>query len=313
MEVMAGRATIGNLAEFVVYVNMLTWPVASLGWVVTLIQRAAASQKRINEFLHFDPDIVSGNVTVEPFEGHIQFHQVSYQYPGTEVPALKEITFELPPGKTLGITGRTGSGKSTLAMLLLRQDDIQQGTIRLDGKDIKSIHLPSYRRLTGYVPQDAFLFSDTIMANITFGKAGARTEEVMEAARLAEVHQDIEQFSHGYETVIGERGITLSGGQKQRIAMARAFLRKPRLLVLDDCLNAVDTQTEKAILSNIKKISSGITTVLISHKLSVIRHADEILVLDHGSIAEKGKHEELIHAGGIYAGIHQLQQMEIMA
>ncbi len=313
MEVMAGRATVGNLAEFVVYVNMLTWPVASLGWVVSLVQRAAASQKRINEFLLFTPDIIPGNDFMESFNGHIEFKQVSYQYPGTEVHALENISFDLKPGKTLGITGMTGSGKSTLAMLLLRQDDVNRGEIFIDGRNLKNIHLQQYRSFTGYVPQDAFLFSDTIMANIRFGAAEADDDSVMEAARLAEVHYEIVQFAQGYETVIGERGITLSGGQKQRIAMARAFLRKPSLLILDDCLSAVDANTEKAILKNIKRISAGVTAIIISHKLSAIQHADEIIVMDHGKIAEKGKHYDLIKAGGIYAGIHQLQQMEVFA
>lgn len=311
MEVMAGRATVGNLAEFVVYVNMLTWPVASLGWVVALVQRAAASQKRINEFLDFRPDIVSGNDSLEVFNGHVRFNHVSYQYAGTEVQALDDISFDLKPGTTLGITGRTGSGKSTLAMLLLRLDDVTSGEILIDGKNIKNFRLTEYRNVTGYVPQDAFLFSDTISANIRFGAADASLHAVMQASRLAEVHLEIEQFALGYETIIGERGITLSGGQKQRIAMARAFLRKPKLLILDDCLSAVDANTEKAILSNIKKLSAGVTTIIISHKLSAIQHADEIIVLDHGRIAEKGKHNDLIRAGGIYAGIHELQQMEV--
>lgn len=313
LEVMAGRATVGNLAEFVVYVNMLTWPVASLGWVVTLVQRAAASQKRINEFLSFAPDIISGKVNIKSFTGQIQFNHVSYQYPGTEVQALLDISFNVQSGQTLGITGRTGSGKSTLAMLLLRQDDINSGEILVDGINLRELNLTEFRNLAGYVPQDAFLFSDTILANIKFGAVNADLHSVTEAARWAEVHNEIEQFTDGYETVIGERGITLSGGQKQRIAMARAFIRKPKLLILDDCLSAVDAKTEKAILSNIKILSTGVTTVIISHKLSAIQHADEIIVLDHGRIAERGKHHELIHAGGIYSGIHQLQQMDVLA
>lgn len=313
MEVMAGRATVGNLAEFVVYVNMLTWPVASLGWVVSLVQRAAASQKRINEFLTFTPDIISGNGSIENFKGHVLFSRVAYQYPGTEVKALQDVSFELNPGKTLGITGRTGSGKSTLAMLLLRQDDAGSGEILIDNKNLKDINLQQFRSNIGYVPQDAFLFSDTIMANIKFGNKDADNDAVKKAARMAEVHHEIEQFAQGYETIIGERGITLSGGQKQRIAMARAFLRKPKLLILDDCLSAVDANTEKTIIQNIKQLSAGVTTIIISHKLSAIQHADEIIVMDHGKIAEKGKHYELIRAGGIYAGIHQLQQMEVLA
>lgn len=312
IEVMAGRATVGNLAEFVVYVNMLTWPVASLGWVVTLIQRAAASQKRINEFLDFKPEIISGTSPVNSLRNSLRFNRVSFQYPGSEVNALNDVSFNLQQGKTLGITGRTGSGKSTLAMLLLRQDDPSEGEILIDEKNLTELNLNEYRNIISYVPQDAFLFSDTILANIRFGVADADFTAVTEAARLASVHHEISQFAQGYETVIGERGITLSGGQKQRVAMARAFLRKPQLLILDDCLSAVDANTEKAILANIKSLSTGITTIIISHKLSAIQHADEIIVLDHGRIAEQGKHNDLITAGGIYAGIYQLQQMEVV-
>jgi ATP-binding cassette subfamily B protein len=311
--VLDGKATLGNIAEFVVYVNMLTWPVASLGWVVTLIQRAAASQKRINEFLKFKPDIISGHQPLHHFKGQICFRQVSYTYPQAETEALSEVDFMIHPGKTTGIIGRTGSGKSTLVSLLMRLADPDKGEILIDGKNLKDIDLHQFRSLTGYVPQDAFLFSDTIFENIRFGNAAADLHAVIEAARLAGIHHEIENMSKGYETRIGERGITLSGGQKQRIAIARAFIRNPRLLILDDCLSAVDANTEKLILSNIKKISTGITTLIISHKISSIEHADEILVMAHGKIAERGNHRSLISSNGIYAGICRLQQLEASA
>ena len=315
LKVMDGAITIGNVAEFIIYVNMLTWPVASLGWVVSLVQRAAASQQRINEFLHVKPGIVSASN--EPFEvkGAIEFKNVSFTYPGGRMPSLTDINFKIEPGQSLAITGRTGSGKSTIAGLILRLNDPTSGTVSIDGVDLKKVNLDALRAQTGFVPQEVFLFSDTIANNIAFGISGAMSKEerdqrIYEAASDAAILNNILEFPNQFETMVGERGITLSGGQKQRISIARAIIRKPAILVFDDCLSAVDTRTEEEIFNNLNRIMKGRTTVIVSHRISSVKGAERIIVLDQGRIAEQGSHAELLALNGIYAEMIEKQSLE---
>ncbi|GAB4377464.1 MAG: ABC transporter ATP-binding protein [Salibacteraceae bacterium] len=307
-----GSVSPGNIAEFVIYVNMLTWPVASLGWVTSLVQRAAASQKRINEFLSVQPEI--SNPSDAPFvpKGHIEFDRVSFVYPDSGVLALDKVSFEVFPGRSLAIIGTTGSGKSTIANLLCRLYDASSGEIRIDGRNIKEVNLDTYRDSIGYVPQEVFLFSDTIRNNIAFSTiiSDDDHEAIEQAARDACIHDNIIQFPQGYDTRVGERGITLSGGQKQRISIARAIIKNPRILIFDDCLSAVDTETEEKILSNLKRIMAGKTTIIISHRVSSVKHCDEIIVMDEGRIIERGTHEQLIEAKGPYFEINEQQQLE---
>lgn len=314
-EVIAGNMTIGNIAEFIIYVNMLTWPVASLGWVVTLIQRAAASQERINEFLHTAPSVSSP--TPEPLSvgGNIEFKNVGFTYTHSGTKALQEVSFKVGAGKSLGIIGRTGSGKSTVSNLLLRLMDPTSGNILIDGKDLKEINLDSFRSQTGCVPQEVFLFSDTIANNISFGLKGQYEKKVLktkieDASKHAAVYDNIIEFPESFETMVGERGITLSGGQKQRISIARAIIKEPKILIFDDCLSAVDTKTEEAILQNLQQIMKGRTTLIISHRVSSVKHADEIIVLADGRIAERGSHASLVERNGLYAEIYEKQLME---
>lgn len=310
----AGVVSPGNIAEFVIYVNMLTWPVASVGWVTSLVQRAAASQKRINEFLQTENDIESPTEQAFETAGHIRFENVSFTYPDSGVVALSDVSFEVEQGKSLAIVGHTGSGKSTIANLLCRLYDVDNGSIRIDGIDLREINLDDYRDSIGYVPQEVFLFSDTISNNISFSTGIADSDEnaVQQAARDAEVYSNIAEFPEGFDTRVGERGITLSGGQKQRISIARAIVKQPRILVFDDCLSAVDTETEERILQNLKRIMEGKTTIIISHRVSSVKHCDEIIVLDDGKIAERGTHAELIENQGVYNDIHEQQQLEAM-
>ena len=311
IEVMQGRLTIGNIAEFVIYVTMLTWPVASLGWVVTMIQRAAASQERINEFLQTKPTIRSGTVDVDQLKGHIVVSNVSVTYPKSGTRALNNISFTVLPGESLAIIGRTGSGKSTLVNLLLRLIDPDKGMIEVDGINLTMVNLHQYRMQVGCVPQEVFLFSESIASNIAFGlKKMPAPDVIYQAAKDACVYDNIMEFPNGFETMVGERGITLSGGQKQRVSIARAIIREPRILIFDDCLSAVDTITEEQILHNLQRIMKGKTTILISHRVSSVKHADKILVLDHGEIIEQGNHADLIRAGGTYASIYEMQLME---
>jgi ATP-binding cassette, subfamily B, multidrug efflux pump len=309
-----GSITAGNIAEFVIYVNMLTWPVASVGWVTSLVQRAAASQKRINEFLEAELDITNPNL--EDFEpsGDIRFDNVSFEYPDSGVKALRNVSFKVKHGHSLAIIGRTGSGKSTIANLLCRLYDVNSGVIEIDGKDIRIINLDAFRDSIGYVPQEVYLFSDTISNNISFSTtiADSDMEAVKQAARDAYVYSNIESFPKGFETRVGERGITLSGGQKQRISIARAIIKKPRILIFDDCLSAVDTETEEHILSNLRTIMEAKTTIIISHRVLSVKHADEILVLDDGAIIERGSHETLMEQRGEYFEIHEQQQLETL-
>ncbi|MFB2120205.1 ABC transporter ATP-binding protein [Parapedobacter sp. 2B3] len=311
LEVAKGTITSGNIAEFIIYVNQLTFPAMALAWVTSLIQRAAASQKRINEFLRTQPEITSA-ATGASFQaaGHIQFEHVSFTYPDTGIQGLHDVSFEVKPGEVLAIVGKTGSGKSTLANLLLRMYDVQAGTIRVDGHDIRMLPLQAYRSQIGFVPQDVFLFSDSIANNIAFGVDTADMGEVENAAKQAAVYQNIAAFENGFETTIGERGITLSGGQKQRVSIARALIKKPQMLIFDDCLSAVDTKTEEEILRNLSVAMDGKSTIFIAHRVSTIKNADHILVLDEGRVIEQGSHEELLAMQGSYHELYEKQLLE---
>lgn len=310
IEVMKGNITSGNIAEFIVYLNQLTFPVISLGWVTSLIQRAAASQKRINEFLHEQADIVSPKVSPSVISGHIEFRNVSFIYPDTGIAALKNISFTAEAGEMIAIIGRTGSGKSTIANLLMRMYDCSDGSILLDGHNVKQLNLESYRSQVGFVPQEVFLFSDTISNNIAFSAGTLDKKQVEQAARDAAVYNNIMELEKGFETLIGERGITLSGGQKQRVSIARAIVKHPQILVFDDCLSAVDTRTEEEILSNLGRNMRGKTSIIIAHRISTIKNADKILVLDQGRIIEQGNHDKLINERGAYFELYEKQLLE---
>ncbi len=310
IEVMNGTITSGNIAEFIVYVSQLMFPVMSLGWVTSLIQRAAASQKRINEFLNTPSDIASPDSGKFNVKGHIEFRNVSFTYPDTGIKALDNVSFEVKPGEFLAIIGRTGSGKSTIANLLLRMYDVTSGVILIDGQPISRIDLRQYRSQVGFVPQEVFLFSDTIANNIAFGRSKTDQKEVEQAARDSAVFENIVNFDQGFETMIGERGVTLSGGQKQRISIARALIKKPALLILDDCLSAIDTKTEEEILNNLGKNMSEKTSIIIAHRVSTIKNADKIVVLEAGKIEEQGNHQQLMETKGIYMHLYEKQLLE---
>ena len=299
---------IGIIAEFIIYVNMLTWPVASIGWISSIIQQAEASQKRINEFLNKRSEIenISPNKSSK-IDGEIIFKNVTYKYLETEITATKNVSFILKKGSKLGITGSTGSGKSTLMNLICRLYDIEEGEILIDNNPVKKINLKSLRETIGYVPQDTFLFSDTIMNNIKFGLNNATENDVINACKTAKIHNEIINFDKGYETLLGERGINLSGGQKQRISIARALIKKPKILILDDCLSAMDTETEKEILQSLEDYTKGITSIIISHRISSIKNADNIIVLENGSIVQQGTHNQLIDQNGYYKQLYYKQ------
>jgi len=311
LEVIKGNITYGNIGEFVIYINLLTWPVASLGWVTSLIQRAVASQKRINEFLKQDPIITNPTEETIDIKGAIEFKNVFFEYPESRIKALNNISFAIDPGKTLAIVGKTGSGKSTIVQLLSRLYDVSKGEILIDGQRINDINLNSLRSQTGCVPQEVFLFSDSIANNISFGTFGNESQsninKVKWAAQQAAVASNIESFPKGYDTKVGERGITLSGGQKQRISIARALLKNPNILIFDDCLSAVDTETEEEILGNLKSIMKDKTTIIVSHRISSIKHADHIIIIENGEIIEEGTHESLISLRKNYFELHQKQ------
>ncbi|WP_299226136.1 ABC transporter ATP-binding protein [uncultured Psychroserpens sp.] len=304
---------IGTIAEFLIYVNMLTWPVATVGWVTNLVQQAEASQKRINAFLKQEPEVKNNNFNSTPIEGNIDFKNVTFIYPDTNIKALDGVSFSLKKGETLAILGKTGSGKSTILDLIGRLYDVQEGSITVDGVSIDQVNLNNLRDSIGYVPQDAFLFSDTIENNIMFGKEDATIDEVIEAAKNANVHKNIKKFTYGYQTKLGERGITLSGGQKQRISIARAIIKAPEIMLFDDCLSAVDTETEEKILNNLKKVSRGKTTIIVSHRVSSAKNADKIIVLDDGKIVQNGTHDYLINIDGYYKELYlnQLSSKEL--
>jgi len=310
VEVMKGNITPGNVAEFVVYLNQLMFPVMSLGWVTSLIQRAAASQKRINEFLHTKPEIISPADQTHQLKGEIVFNKVSFTYPDTGIQALKNLSFTATPGQMVAIIGRTGSGKSTIANLIMRMYDCSDGEILIDGVRLPKLNLEDYRSQIGFVPQDVFLFSDTIARNIAFGTDVYDLTSIEQAARDASVYHNIAAFEHGFETMIGERGITLSGGQKQRVSIARAIIKQPRILIFDDCLSAVDTRTEEEILNNLGQIMQDKTSIIIAHRISTIKNADKILVIDDGQIVEEGTHDRLMHLKGVYFDLYEKQLIE---
>ena len=301
---------IGTIAEFIIYVNMLTWPVASLGWISSIIQQAEASQKRINEFLKQKSEIVSPNNTKFDISGEIEFKNVEFTYKDTGIKALKNINFKLNKGDKLGIIGKTGSGKSTLLNLIVRLYNINEGKIIVDTKNINSINIKSLRSQIGYVPQDVFLFSDTIENNIKFGSINSTEKEVIDVCKIADIHNDIEGFENKYKTLLGERGVNLSGGQKQRISIARALIRKPKLLIFDDCLSAVDTETEENIIKSLNNLKYSTTSILVSHRISSIKNANKIIVLNDGEIEEYGTHEELISKNGYYKQTYNQQLIE---
>ena len=305
-----GKVSSGNIAEFIYYVNMLTWPVASIGWVTSIIQRAAASQERINQFLNEVPEIQNPGTEMNTLKGRITFKDVGFIYPDSGITALQHVSFDLEPGKSLAIIGRTGSGKSTVSALIGRLFDATQGEVQIDGQAIKTFNLNVLRKEIGYVPQEGFLFSDTIYNNIGFGMDEVTKAQVEQAARDAEIHSNILDFPKGYETRVGERGVTLSGGQKQRVSIARAIIKNPKILIFDDSLSAVDTETEEKILQNLKRIMEEKTTIIISHRISSVKHCDEIIVLDKGQMVEKGTHDTLMKAGGYYAELFAKQLEE---
>jgi ATP-binding cassette subfamily B protein len=305
---------IGVIAEFILYVNMLTWPVASIGWVSSLVQEAEASQKRINEFLKTQPEIQNNNSDKSIINGAIAFDKVSFTYEDTNIKALNEVSFSINKGETLAILGKTGSGKSSILSLITRLYDIKEGSITIDGIPIDQVNLIDLRQSIGIVPQDAFLFSDSIKNNIKFGKENATDEEVINAAKKAAVHENIIQFNQQYETILGERGITLSGGQKQRVSIARAIIKDSEILLLDDCLSAVDTETEETILQNLLELSSNKTTIIVSHRVSSAKNADKIIILENGEIHQQGTHNQLINQEGYYKDLYykQLSEKEIL-
>jgi ATP-binding cassette subfamily B protein len=303
-------AEFGTIVEFLIYVNMLTWPVAVVGWVTSMIQQAEASQKRINEFLKTEPTIQNLVSENTPIDGFIEFNKLSFTYPDTGITALKDVSFTVKPGETLAIIGNTGSGKSTILELIGRLYDVEENTLKISNTAIRNLNLEDLRNSIGYVPQDAFLFSDTLRNNIRFGKENASDEEVIQAAKNAAVHKNIKGFTKGYDTVLGERGITLSGGQKQRVSIARAIIKDPQILLFDDCLSAVDTETEEEILQNLYKISKNKTTLIVSHRISSVKNATKIIVLEDGEIIQKGTHNELVNSEGYYKELYAKQLLE---
>jgi len=301
---------LGTIVEFLIYVNMLTWPVAVIGWVTSMVQQAEASQKRINEFLNEKPAIENYVETETKINGVIEFKNLSFTYSDTNITALKNISFKINPGETLAILGNTGSGKSTILELIGRLYEVDKGQLKVNNKNIKDLNISSLRGSIGYVPQDAFLFSDSILNNIKFGKENASNEEVFEAAKKASVHENIIGFNKGYKTILGERGITLSGGQKQRVSIARAIIKDPQILLLDDCLSAVDTETEEQILNNIETLLKNKTTIIVSHRISSAKNAHKIIVMKEGEIIQQGTHNELIKLEGYYKELYAKQLLE---
>ena len=304
-----GVIEIGVLAEFIIYVNMLTWPVAVVGWITSIVQQAEASQKRINEFLKEDPEIESGKGVRKKIIGDLEFKNVSLKYPETGIKALSNINLSIPSGTTLGIIGNIGSGKTTLLDTILRLYDPTEGKIILDGHDLKEFKLDELRNTIGYVPQNSFLFSESIEDNIRFGNPKASNKAIQKNAKKAVVHNNIIKFKDGYKTLLGERGVTLSGGQIQRISIARALIKYPQILLLDDCLSAVDTDTEDEILKHLKSITRDRTTIIVSHRISSLKHADNIIVVQNGKIVQQGQHTDLVGVTGYYKELFEIQQV----
>ena len=307
MQFINGQIELGTLAEFIVYINMLTWPVATVGWVTSIVQQAEASQKRINEFLGQEPEIVNPEGGKEIQSYSIEFENVYFSYNNAREEAIKNISFRLESGKTLAILGRTGCGKTTLLQLITRMYDVNSGVVKVGGVDVRKLDLIKLRKNIGAVPQEAFLFSDTLENNIRFGNAESTKSEVEFAAKQAAIHNSIINFSKGYQTIVGERGVSLSGGQKQRMSIARALVKQPEILLFDDSFSAVDTKTEEIILDNLKSMSFQSTTVVVCHRVSSAKNADYILVMDEGSIVQNGTHEELVNAPGHYAELCRKQ------
>ena len=305
-----GEIQIGVIAEFMLYVNMLTWPVAVVGWVTSMVQQAEASQKRINEFLKEVPEIQNTTSNSFKIEGDIEFRNVSITYDDTNITALKDVNFSVKKGQKVAILGKTGSGKSSITNLISRLYDVDNGTVLIDNTPIKEINLIDLRKDIGFVPQDPFLFSDTISNNIKFGNEKATNQEIINAAKKAVVHQNILDFKDGYNTILGERGVTLSGGQKQRVSIARAIIKNPQILIFDDCLSAVDTETEERILTNLEQVSKNKTTFIISHRVSSAKNADQIIILDKGEIIQQGPHNQLINEKGYYKELYEQQLLE---
>jgi len=310
MQYINNEIKIGVVLEFLLYVNILTWPVAVVGWVTSMIQQAEASQARINEFLDEKPEISNTNPNASEINGKVEFKNVSFTYDDTNITALKNINLTVESGETLAILGKTGSGKSTIIELVARLYDTTEGEIFLDDISIEKVNLNDLRNQIGFVPQDPFLFSDSIGNNIKFGKQDATEEEIITAAKNADVHKNIVEFSKGYKTVLGERGVTLSGGQKQRVSIARAIIKNPKILIFDDCLSAVDTETEEKILSNLERVSKSKTTFIISHRVSSAKNADKIIVLDDGKIIQQGTHNQLVNQEGYYKDLYEQQLLE---
>jgi len=302
-----GEVSAGNITEFIYYVNLLTWPIASIGWVTSLVQSADASMQRLDEFLKEQPEFSNGTHKPSSFEGRIEFKNVSFTYPNSGITALKDVSFTIEPGNSLGVLGKTGAGKSTIAALMVRQYDPSKGTILVDGVDVKNWDLPTLKSYLGWVPQEAFLFSDTIANNIAFGMDTMEIDAVKSAAKAAGVHDNIMGFDKQYQTKVGERGITLSGGQKQRVSIARALIKSPKVIILDDSLSAVDTETEEQILSNLKKATENLSGIIIAHRVSSVKHCQQIICLDQGVIIERGTPAELEAVEGHYSDLIKMQ------
>ena len=310
--VINGQISLGDFVAFNSYLGMLTWPVMAIGWVMNMIQRGKASMDRLNAIFDEKPQVFDEKdvLPIDTIEGNIEFRDLTFKYPGADRPVLRDVSFQIQAGQVVGILGRTGSGKTTLLNLLVRLYNTERGMIFIDGNDIRQIPLEILRENLGYVPQDNFLFSTTIRGNVDFADTGNSLERVEECTRIAQVYDNIMEFPQGFETMVGERGVTLSGGQKQRIAIARALIKDPRILILDDSLSAVDTETEEAILQNLRTVMSDRTSIIVSHRISTLQAADKIIVLEDGQVTQIGSHWELVEEKGLYKELYHKQLLE---